>query len=708
MKKQCVLDVEKLNCASCVEKIEKKLADVDGVIRASVNFASGKVTVEYNSEQVKEKQIIEAISDLGYPTHQHQAMHQHTDSSFLRLLILTILAFTLSLPLMLSMLGMPLPVNVQIILATVVQFGCGYSFYAGAWQGLKRFSANMDTLVALGTSAAYGYSLYSAFMDSRHMYFETSSLLISFILLGKLLELKAKRKAGTGMQALLQLQPRMAHVLVLEEIKDVPIEEVARDAVFFVRPGERVPFDGVILEGESHLDESLLTGESLPVAKKVGLKILAGTLNHEGLLKARVAEIGPDTALGQIIRLVEEAQTSKAPIQRVADRVTAVFVPIVLLIALMTFLAWWGIGLKPVEGLIAAIAVLVIACPCALGLATPTVIMVACDLAAKAGILIKDAAVLELAQNIHTLFLDKTGTVTEGELAVIQAIPSTHDARDFLSYALSLAMHSDHPASQAIQTIRKTNIPPLHMSQITAFPGKGLSGVFQGHTYYLGSAAFLRAMKVDTAEFEEKWKEEKDMVVAISDENLCLGYFLLADKVKPEAKEAIAQFHALGIKVFLLTGDQAPIAARVAKEVNADRFEAEILPEHKAEQIARLKKSGEITAMVGDGINDAPALAQADIGIAIGAGADVALETASVILVKSDLRGVAETIVLARKTFRKIRQNLYFAFGYNCLCIPIAALGLLNPIIAGIAMAMSSVSVVVNSLLLARESLRKQ
>lgn len=699
----CILKIDKINCASCVQTIEKRLAELDGVVKSSVNFASGMASIEYMPQKIDEEKIIHEISAIGYPAHSHHDMHEHHDIAFKVLLAQTIVSFALSIPLALHMFGVPLPLWIQIALATIVQIYGGYTFYYGTWQGLKRFSANMDTLVALGTTAAYGYSLYAAFSKGpHHLYFETSAFLISFILLGKVFESRAKRKAGAGMLALMRLQPKTAHIVIDGRIEEISVEKVNTGALFIVKPGERVAFDGVIIEGRSHLDEAMLTGESLPVEKKENDRIFAGTLNRQGLLKARATGVGAETALGHIIRMVEQAQTSKAPIQRVADRVTAIFVPVVLLIALMTFIFWWAIKSNPIEGLIDAIAVLVIACPCALGLATPTVIMVACGKAAKAGILIKDAEVLEIAQKIKTLFLDKTGTVTEGNLDIVR----TEIKQNLEQIALGLSLYSDHPAAKAITAhLKQAQITSVQMDQYKAVPGKGISGNYGNKTFYLGSVPFLKEMKIDTSEFEAQWQEEVDMIVALGDRDKCLGYFLLADRVKPEAKHAIAQFHRLGMKVILLTGDRAAIAARVAQEIGADAFKAEILPEHKAEQIELLKKEGEVTAMVGDGINDAPALAKADIGIALGAGADVALESASVILVKSELIKVAETVVLARNTFRKIRQNLYFAFGYNCLCIPIAAIGLLNPVIAGIAMALSSVSVVFNSLLLARQSI---
>ncbi len=564
----------------------------------------------------------------------------------------------------------------------------------------------MDTLVALGTTAAYGYSLYSAFAnESKHLYFETSALLISFILLGKVLELKAKRKAGAGMESLMKLQPQTARIVVEDKVQEVSVDAVERGALFIVRPGERVPFDGTIVEGQSHLDESMLTGESLPVKKKEADKIFSGTLNQEGVLKARAVNVGAETALGHIVQMVEQAQASKAPIQRMADRVTAVFVPFVLFIALLTFLSWWVFAFNFIEGIKSAIAVLVVACPCALGLATPTAIMVACNKAAKEGILIKDAEVLETAQNIKTLFVDKTGTVTEGVLTIVQMEKSEDcEQKRFRSLALSLSHYSVHPTAKAITSyLEDLNTQPDQIKNFTSFPGKGVSGQSRDKIYYLGSIPFLQAMKVDLSEFWSVWEQQTQMIVALADQTKCLGYFLLSDRVKPEAKQAVDQFHRLGMKVILLTGDRTAIAERVAAEIGVDDFVAEVLPEHKAEHVELLSRRKEVTAMVGDGINDAPALAKADIGIAIGAGADVALESASVILVKSELMDVAKTVVLARNTLKKIRQNLVFAFGYNCLCIPIAAVGLLNPVVAGIAMALSSVSVVSNSLLLSRK-----
>jgi Cu+-exporting ATPase len=703
--KQCLLQIDKINCASCVQKIETHLATLEGVTRSSVNFANGQASVDYDPQKISEETIASAITAIGYPSRPLDVMHAHPDSSFRGLAYRTLLSFALSLPLALPMWGIPFPPLLQIVLATLVQLGGGYPFYQGTWQGLKRFSANMDTLVALGTSAAYGYSLYAALTErTSHLYFETGAFLISFILLGKCLEARAKRKAASGMRSLMQLQPKVAKILVGQEVREMSMDEVAPGMIFLLFAGERAPFDGIVMEGASSVDESMLTGESFPVAKREGDKISAGTVNQQGSLKVKVTYTGEETVLGHIVRLVERAQLSKAPIQRVADRVTGVFVPIVLLLALLTFLTWFVWGHNPTQGLMSAIAVLVIACPCALGLATPTAIMVASARAAKEGILIKDAEVLETAQQIRTLLLDKTGTVTENRLDVSRFIPSAvPQALSILDVALGLASLSNHPASVAVANhLKGNNAAPIQMLHPQETPGQGISAHYLETTYFLGSPAYLRKMQVETTEFDALWEKETDRIVALANASRCLGFFLLSDRMRSGSKAAVAAFHKLGMRVILLTGDRKQIAEKVSNEMGADGFEAEILPQHKADHILRLKKQGEVTAMVGDGINDAPALALADIGFAIGAGTDVAMESASVILVRSELIDVAKTVILARMTFQKIRQNLFFAFGYNCLCIPIAALGYLSPLIAGIAMALSSVSVICNSLLLAR------
>lgn len=692
--KTTLFTVERIHCASCVQKIETHLAKLKGVEHAWVNFATGRASVAFDPSLIDEKGIAEAMDQIGYPAYPADQEKIPRDL----LLFWTITAFLASLPLTLHMIGAPVPIWAQIVLATIVQFGAGFSFYLGAWHGLRQFSANMDTLVALGTTAAYGYSIGLALIGENHgLYFETSSWLISFILLGKFLERKAKNRANAGMRALFKLQPRGAQVEKEGKIAEVSLERLEYGAIVWVRPGERIPVDGIILHGESHVDESMLTGESLPVWKKEKERVFAGTVNGEGALKVSAQKVGKGTTLGHMIRLVEEAQASKAPIQRIADKVTAIFVPVVLMIALLTFAIWWILFANPFAGFINAIAVLVIACPCALGLATPTVIMVATGKAASHGILIRDAEILERAQTIDTLILDKTGTVTEGKLSVAKVVV-LQERQKFLEIALGLSILSDHPASKAIALyLGSQNISSAEIANLLSFPGKGLKGSYKGEVYALGSSTFTNR----AGEFED----EEGMVVGLEGPSGSLGYFVLTDQIKSGAYTAIERFHALGMKVFLVTGDRKKSAERVAKELNLDGFESEVLPEGKMAAVDRARGGGRVVAMVGDGINDAPALARADISFAIGAGTDVAMESSSVILMGSELEAVADTVLLARQTFRKIWQNLIFAFGYNCLGIPIAAMGLLSPVIAGFAMALSSVSVVLNALLLDRRKI---
>jgi len=697
---KCTLQIEKIHCSSCVTRIEDRLSQLPGVVDTSVNFASGKGIITYDPTRLGQKEIIAALAQIGYPAHPIFA-GEAKDKPVDWLLVQTLLAFLLSIPFALHMAGLPLSITVQVWLATLIQFGAGYTFYVGTWYGLRSFSANMDTLVALGTTAAYALSLWNIGTGQRgHLYFETSAFLIFFILLGRFLENRAKGRANKGMRALLQLQPKEATLRRGAQYIQVPIEEIPLEATVIVKPGERVPVDGVVLSGESFIDEAILTGESLPVHKQANSSVFAGTVNQEGLLEIKASRVGPETSLGHIIRLVEQAQDSKAPIQRVADRVTAYFVPAVLAVALLTVLLWGLISHDFAKGIISAVSVLVIACPCALGLATPIAIIVACGRGAKKGILIKDAAVLEKAQKIELILLDKTGTATEGKLKVLQCVKSQKNpSQIFDQIAAGLAKHSTHPASQAIiDYFSSLGVKPVYIDNYTAYSGKGIGGKFEGQEYHLGSINLMQALKIDVSEFEERWSQEIDMIVACADSKKCFGYFLLADRLRGEAKEVVERLHQKGISVFLISGDREKMTESIAKELNADGFEAEVLPDQKAAVVERFKKGARVVAMVGDGVNDAPALAAADIGFAIGAGTDVALESASVILTRSHLDGILDTLELAEQTYQKIRQNLVFAFGYNILGIPLAALGLLHPVIAGIAMALSSISVVTNSL----------
>lgn len=600
----------------------------------------------------------------------------------------TFLTLILAFPLILPMLGLwhP-PPYVQLILATIVQFGAGYSFYVGAYQSMKAKTAGMDTLVALGTSAAYFYSLFAViFQFSKDLYFETSAVLIALILLGRYFEQRSKEKAQGGMKALLQMAAKKAR---MKDGKEVSIEQVAVGDTVIVRPGERVPVDGDVISGTSHLDESMLTGESVPVQKKKGDQAFSGTMNGEGVLEIQATRLGSETSLGHIIRLVQEAQGSKAPIQKLADKISAIFVPIVLAVAFITFFIW-GLAVDDwLEGLLSGIAVLVIACPCALGLAVPTVIMVACGQGAKEGVLIKNVEGLERAHKVDTFIVDKTGTVTEGKLSVA-AVHSSLSDEEFLRKAAALAQHSDHPVSQAIAK----KIEGFPVEEFQSYSGKGLSGNVQGKKLFLGSLSFLESQGIST----ENSAQETGMIVALAEEKKYLGYLVLSDQIKKDTKEAIDALHALGKKVYLLSGDRKPVVAEVARALGIDGYFAEVLPAEKARHVKEFQEKEAIVGMVGDGVNDAPALATADVGFAVASGTDVAMESATIGLMRSNLSNLLTAVQLSRKTFIKIRQNLFFAFFYNCLGIPLAAIGLLNPMIAGAAMALSSISVVLNSL----------
>lgn len=631
--------------------------------------------------------------------HCHPGEGRDRQKAYRWLIIRMIVAAICCIPLLLHMFGLHIPLAIQGVLATIVQFFSGWPFYVGTGIGLKKFSANMDTLVALGTTAAYLFSFYIIFSNgSRGIYFETSTLIITFILIGRVLEERSKRQAESGMHALLAMQPEYARVSRRGEFVKVPPEEVQVGDVFMVQPGEKIPADGKIEKGESVVDESMLTGESITVEKGVGSPIFAGTINHHGMFIGMATKKGTDTALHHIIRLVQNAQQSKAPIQRLADKTSGVFVPIVLIIALFTWFIWSFIAHEPAEGIINAVSVLVIACPCALGLATPIVILVACSTAASKGIFIKNAEALETAQKIKRVVIDKTNTVTEGTLTVEKALLP----ESYYPIVKTLCEHSEHPASKGILEFLKqkgvVSVPTMLAFRPVA--GRGVSGYFDDRKYFLGSVAFLEEQRTPTQNFQKPLEEEIGMLVALGTEKLGLGYFILSDHIKPGSKVAVDTLKKMGIETILLSGDRKKEAERVATELNFDSFEAEVLPADKVKYIEMAKREGKIVAMVGDGVNDAPALAAADVGFAIGSGTDIAMESASVGLMRSHLIGVIDTITLSKQAYKKIVQNLVFAFGYNILAIPLAALGLVNPIIAAVAMALSSISVVFNALLL--------
>jgi Cu+-exporting ATPase len=628
-------------------------------------------------------------------------------------------AALLSLPLFLPMIGMlfgadwALPGWWQFALATPVQFWLGGRFYRAGWKALKARTGNMDLLVALGTSAAYGLSVYLLVRHGSdgmaHLYFEASAVVITLVLLGKWLEARAKRQTTEAIRALNALRPEVARVRRGEAEVEVPIAQVTVGDVVVVRPGERIPVDGVVLEGASEVDESLITGESLPVAKHEGSRVTGGAVNAQGLLAVRTTAIGAETTLARIVRLVESAQAGKAPIQRLVDKVSEVFVPVVIGIAFVTLVAWGLVSGDWEAALLNAVAVLVIACPCALGLATPTAIMAGTGVAARHGILIKDAEALEIAHAIRIVAFDKTGTLTEGKPRLVACDAPDGDRRALLAASAAIQWGSEHPLARAvIEAAKEEGVAFARASGVTAIAGRGVSAQVDGRELRLGSARLMGELGVDLAPLESRAQQLQregrtvSWVAQAGAAPKLLGLLAFGDTVKPHAAQAIASLREQGVRSILLTGDNSGSAASVAKQLGIADFRAEILPEEKAQAVVDLKKAGELVAMVGDGINDAPALAAADVGIAMSTGTDVAMHAAGITLMRGEPALVADAIDISRRTYAKIRQNLFWAFVYNVIGIPLAAFGLLSPVIAGAAMAMSSVSVVTNALTLRR------
>ncbi len=706
-----------MTCAACASRIEKTLNRLPGV-SASVNLATERARVRV-PPGAGTRSLIEAVERAGYGAEavtgpDLAADKARREAQYRREQKLFWFSAALSLPLVAQMGWMfagqhadLLPRWLQLALATPVQFWIGRRFYLGAWRALRGGGANMDVLVALGTSAAYLFSaIVTLFgLHKQHVYFEASAVIITLVLLGKLLEARAKGRASAAIEQLLRLQPMTARIERDGQLVDVDVAEVVVGDVFLVRPGERVPVDAEVLEGRSSVDESMLTGESLPVTKETHARVFAATQNGTGSLKCRALRVGAQTQLAEIIRLVGEAQGSKAPIQRLADQISGVFVPIVLVIALLTLTGWWlGTGAFT-PALINAVAVLVIACPCALGLATPTAIMVGTGRAAQSGILVRDAAALERAEKIQTLVVDKTGTLTEGRPDVTDIVPlSGMDERELIALAAGLERGSEHPLAGAL--LRKAaalGVTPAAASGVRARPGQGIEGEAQGRKLVLGSAAWMeaRALTVD-AEVVERLAGEGKTVVALADDTRILGYLGIADRLRDSSPGAVSRLHAAKVELVMLTGDNAATAQAIARQAGIARWKAGVLPQHKAAEVQRLKADGACVGMAGDGINDAPALAAADVSFAFASGSDIAIEAADVTLMRNDLSSAADAISLSHATLSRIRQNLFFAFVYNALGIPLAALGWLSPVVAGAAMAMSSVSVVINSLLLRR------
>jgi Cu+-exporting ATPase len=715
---ETTFNIEGMTCASCVARVEKALKAVPGVAAATVNLATEKATVRGAADAA---QVVAAVRQAGYEA--SEVDHEHRPATPVQRGGLpswwpVALAMLLSAPLVAPMIGQPfgfdwmLPGWVQMVLATPVQFWLGARFYRAGWKALRALSGNMDLLVAIGTSAAYGLSVYLLFADgghgTEHLYFESSAVVITLVLLGKWLEGRAKRQTVEAITALESL--RTTEAIVRRDGKDVvvPVGEVRTGDVLVVRPGDRVPADGKVIEGSSHLDESLLTGESLPVAKKAGDHVTGGAVNADGLLLVEATAVGAASMLSQIIKLVEDAQAVKAPIQRLVDRVSAVFVPVVLLVSLVTLLGWGLVTGDWQQALLNAVAVQVIACPCALGLATPTSIMVGTGVAARYGILIKDAEALETAHGVNVVVFDKTGTLTEGKPKVV-AVEGA-EPRRVLELAWAVQQYSDHPLAKAVaEAGREQGLTLPQAGKAGALPGRGVQADVDGATVYLGNHRLMQELGAPTqalrqaADRHEQDGRTVSWLAVQSEAGIRIeGVLAFGDKIKESAVAAVNRLKAMQVETMMLSGDNKGAAGSVARALGIDRYVAEVLPGEKARVITEIMQSGKKVAMVGDGINDAPALAAADVGIAMASGTDVAMHTAGITLMRGDPALVADAIDISHRTYRKIRQNLGWAFVYNVVGIPLAAFGLLNPVIAGAAMAASSVSVVSNALLLRR------
>ncbi|PEJ49394.1 heavy metal translocating P-type ATPase [Bacillus wiedmannii] len=728
--------VSGMTCAACANRVEKRLNKLEGVNGATVNFALESATVDFNPDEINVNEMKSAITKLGYKlevkSDEQDGSTDHRLQEIERQKKKFIISFILSFPLLWAMVShfsftsfiylpdMLMNPWVQLALATPVQFIIGGQFYVGAYKALRNKSANMDVLVALGTSAAYFYSVYLSVRSigsSEHMtdlYFETSAVLITLIILGKLFEAKAKGRSSEAIKKLMGLQAKTATVLRDGTEMKILIEEVVAGDIVYVKPGEKIPVDGEIVEGKSAIDESMLTGESIPVDKTIGDVVIGSTMNKNGFLKVKATKVGRDTALAQIIKVVEEAQGSKAPIQRVADQISGIFVPVVVVIAIITF-AVWLLFVTPGDfggALEKMIAVLVIACPCALGLATPTSIMAGSGRSAEYGILFKGGEHLEATHRLDTVILDKTGTVTNGKPVLTDVIVADgfHE-EEILRLVGAAEKNSEHPLAEAIvEGIKEKKIDIPSSETFEAIPGFGIESVVEGKQLLIGTRRLMKKFNIDIEEvsksMEELEREGKTaMLIAINKEYA--GIVAVADTVKDTSKAAIARLKKMGLDVVMITGDNTQTAQAIAKQVGIDHVIAEVLPEGKAEEVKKLQAQGKKVAMVGDGINDAPALATADIGMAIGTGTDVAMEAADITLIRGDLNSIADAIFMSKMTIRNIKQNLFWALAYNGLGIPIAAFGFLAPWVAGAAMAFSSVSVVLNALRLQRVKLKK-
>ena len=740
-----------MTCASCVGRVEKALRKAPGVLDVNVNLATEKATVEYLAGSAASRDFEKAVEGAGYGVVREEEQtsedagvreYRRLRRDFVLAAVLTALILVGSLPMMFGVMW-PVPMGLLnlalLALATPVQFWSGWRFYRGAWGALRHGQANMNTLVAVGTSAAYLYSavatlapgLFAGTGDRADVYFDTSALIITLILLGRLLEARAKGRTGEAIKKLAGLQAKTARVVRDGAEVDVPVEEVEVGDIVVVRPGEKVPVDGVVVGGESAVDEAMISGEPIPVTKRTGDEVIGATVNGTGTFRFRATKVGKETALSQIMRMVEEAQGSKAPIQRLADRISGVFVPVVMALATVTFLAWWIFGPEPAFtlALLNFVAVLIIACPCAMGLATPTSIMVGTGRGAERGILVKGGEALENAHRITTVVLDKTGTLTLGKPSLTDIISTNGIPEDeLLRLAASAERGSEHPLGQAIVSgARERGITLVDAENFDAPTGRGVRATVDGHALLVGSRRLMDESGVSEdglSSIAEELSAAGKTPVFVAVDGVSAGIVAVADTMREESREAVEALRRMGLEVAMITGDNRRTASAIARELGIGRVLAEVLPEEKSGEVEKLQAEGEVVAMVGDGINDAPALARADVGIAIGTGTDVAMEAADLTLISGDVRGVARAIKLSKATIRNIRQNLFWAFAYNVLLIPVAAgvlyplfaggavpealrpflgeYGFLNPVLAAAAMALSSVTVVTNALRLRR------
>jgi Cu+-exporting ATPase len=737
------LKLRGMSCASCASSIEQAIRDVPGVNECNVNFGMEQATVQYDPQKTNIKTIQDAVEEAGYAAEslQNQEMITGEDDAEKAarkaesrdLLIKVVVGGVISAILIFGSLPMMTGLHLpwipawlhnswfQLVLTAPVQFWCGYRFYINAWKALKRHAATMDTLIALGTSAAYFYSLFATLFPNffinqglqPEVYYETAAVVITLILLGRLFENRAKGQTSEAIRQLIGLQARTARIIQDGREIDVPIEQVQLNDVILVRPGEKIPVDGEVIEGNSTIDEAMVTGESVPVKKQPGDEVIGATLNKTGSFKFRATRVGKDTVLAQIVQLVQQAQGSKAPIQRLADQVTGWFVPAVIAVAIATFIIWFDVMGNLTLALITTVGVLIIACPCALGLATPTSVMVGTGKGAENGILIKGAESLELAHKIQTIVLDKTGTLTQGKPTVTDYITVMGTAHSnelkLLRLAASVERNSEHPLAEAVVRYAQSQEVQLTETQdFEAIAGSGVQGNVSNRLVQIGTQRWMQELGIDTHPLQEhkhQWEASGKTVIWIAVDGQIEGVMAIADALKPTSPDAVRALRRLGLEVVMLTGDNRQTAEAIASEVGINRVFAEVRPDQKADKIKELQLEGKVVAMVGDGINDAPALAQADVGIAIGTGTDVAIAASDITLISGDLQGIVTAIQLSHATIQNIRQNLFFAFIYNVAGIPIAAgilfpfFGwLLNPIIAGGAMAFSSVSVVTNAL----------